>query len=277
MSENVLADPQFNVASILRPFEGFEAVYNGQSVDTPLMFTVNGTALDPLAGTVGYSPKLLKGLSVPYGARIVLWLPIVAGIQVSEAFATSLWYYKWTVSWRLRNVYDFRQSRIPFHYPKQGAGVADTNYPPQTRARVVIPAAVNSIAFTQVAPVAPSSITTTTVLNADITSPNSAAVSLPFLPDGTLGYYQQGLLNPGAVAGEVVASQPLYIPYEIQCEGDELLLGMTRPSSPDVGSAAASGTWAFSGVDGQISLLFGNGSGTAYPDIGVYVSAGSAP
>lgn len=277
MSENVLADPQFNVASILRPFEGFESIYTGISVDTPLMFSQGGTALDPLAGTTGYSPKLLKGLSVPYGARIVLWLPIVSGLQGGQNFSFSFWYYKWTVSWRLRNVYDFRQSRIPFHYPKQGAGVSDTNYPPQTRSRVVLPAAVNSIAFTQVAPVAPSSITTTTVLNADITSPNAAAVSLPLLPDGTLGYYQQGLLNPGDAAGETVASQPLYIPYEIQCEGDELLLGMTRPSSPDVGSAAAAGTWDFAGVDGQISLLFGNGSGKPYPDIGVYVSAGSAP
>lgn len=265
MSENVLADPQFNLVSILRPFEGFEAVYQGQSVDKPLMFSQGGVALDSLAGTTGYSPKLLKGLSVPFGARVVLWLPLVYGFNV-----TNLWYYKWNITWRLRNVFDFRQSRIPFHYPKQGVGVPDTG-----SSRVVIPASVNQLAYTQTPPPFSAPTQTTTALNSDIVAPHYIATSLPLLPDSTNGQYQQGLLPATSTAISPYA--PLYVPYEVQSEGDELLIGVTRTSVADEGGFA-SPTWDFAGADSYMAQLFGAAlRGGPFPDIGVYVSAGSAP
>lgn len=266
MSDNVLADAQFGLVSILRPFDGFESVYSGQSVTKPIMFTVNGEALDSQAGTTGYSPKLLRGLSVPFGSRIVVWLPLAYGFNV-----TNLWYYKWSISWRLRNVYDFRQKRIPFHYPKQGPGVPDTG-----SSRVVIPAAVNQIAYTQLPPGPGSSNpnATTTALNSDTVSPNYIARVLPLLPDGTSGQYQQGILPATSVA--IPPYAPAYVPYEIQCEGDELLIGVTREVVADVGGFSEA-NWNFTTPDQYLSELFGNGTGTSYPDIGVYVSAGSAP
>ena len=36
MAENVLADARFTIQSVLRPFPGFEAVYQGQSFDIPI-------------------------------------------------------------------------------------------------------------------------------------------------------------------------------------------------------------------------------------------------
>jgi hypothetical protein len=267
VSENVLADPQFGLVSILRPFAGFEAVYQGQNVDVPLMFTQGGEALDSLAGTTGYSPKLLRGLSVPFGSRIVIWLPLAFGYNDLVNF----WYYKWTISWRLRNVYDFRQKRIPFHYPKQGPGVPDNASP-----RVVIPAAVNQIAYTQTPPAF--NPDTTTALNVDIVSPHYNVINQPLLPDGSSGQYQQGILP--STSGAMPPYVPSYVPYEIQCEGDELLIGVTRNAVADEGAKENKPTWGFGDnePDRYISDLFGSGVNVGpFVDIGVYVSAGSAP
>lgn len=276
MSENVLADAQFGISSILRPFSGFEGIYQGQACTTPLMFTQGGEALDPLAGTPGYSPKLVRGLSVPYGARVSIWLPAIVGSKPLPSL--DVWYYHWVISWRLRNVYDFRQRRIPFHYPKQGPGQPDTLNPAPT-ARVVIPAASNPIIYTQTQS-SPTGQDITSALATDVAASTAINRTLPLLPDGTLGYFQQGVLNP-ATWGASGAGSVLYIPYEVQAQGDELLIGVSRSATADspVQNPDTEIAWGFAAgeVDARFSDMFGVGSGSAYEDVGVYVLAGSAP
>ena len=53
-SSTVLADAQFGTARILRPYDGFEAVYQGQPASTPIMLSEvvdppGGDPLDPSA------------------------------------------------------------------------------------------------------------------------------------------------------------------------------------------------------------------------------------
>src|SRR5271154_5270739 len=130
MGRTVLADAQYGVVRILRPFAGFEATYTGKSTGgNPIAFTQGGLPLDPLAGQPGYAPTLLRGLSVPIGSRILLWIPaieaVVGGVGVP---------YSYSFAWRYRSVFDYRQNRGPWHYAKQAAGVPDTTAPPGKQA-----------------------------------------------------------------------------------------------------------------------------------------------
>lgn len=272
---HIAADAQFGIVHILRPFSGFEAVYTGQSAIRPIMFTEGGQATDPLAGTTGYSARLIKGLSVPLGARVVLWLPLLVGIIAAPL---AIWNYKWAVTWRLRNTFDFRQSRIPFHLGKQGVGVPDTTVPLANQARVVIPACVQSTLYSQPRPeifsstnnFGPTAINQAELIMVDATNVGAA----PLLPSGVNGFFEQGLSDPATTA-----QNQSYIPYEIQAEGDELLIGVTRDVTADFQTTTAAANWNFAvdQVDHQLSVNFGNGSGTTLPDIGVYVMSGSAP
>lgn len=270
------ADPQFGITKILRPYAGFEAVYTGKVVGVPIMFTEvltppGGKPLDDMAGQPGYSPLLLRGISVPVGSRIIVWLPNIFG---SSNVLNGTWNYDWTFTWRLRSVFDFRQSRIPFHYPKQAPGIPDTLNAPPT-ARVVIPGAVHSMMYTFAKPVVGAPASSPTVsLQADIPSPESTGIPrLPLIPGGANGYYQQGIFDPATSI--ITASGPMYIPFELQSMGDELLIGMTRTTAATNGTGA-SATWNFADVDLIITNLFGAGLGN-FPDIGVYVMMGFAP
>jgi len=267
----VTADAQFGVARILRPFSGFRTVYSGQSVNRQIMLTevldgVGGAALDPAAavGEPGYDPNLVKGLQVPFGARVVVWLPKILPNIEDPALTIR---YKWAFSWRLRNVYDYRNFRTPYQYPKQGAGVPDTT-PGQAGPRIVIPACEQSLAYPQTPqPTAPSARVTTNIRSEDVTT-GAVNVGLPFLPNGASGVLQQGLADPVTVAA---ADFPFYQPVEVQAIGNELLIGLYRDF--DVGPPPTVSTWDFATVDLQIGNLLGDD----FPDIGVYVMVGSAP
>jgi hypothetical protein len=278
MGDSVLVDAQFGIAHILRPYTNFEDDYTGQIVLKPIMMTEGGLPLDPLAGQPGYSAKLVRGLSVPLGARICLWLPIIPSIiTAGSGFAS--WNYKWAITWRLRNVHDFNVSRIPFHYPKQGAGVPDTTVPLAQQARVVIPAAVNPTEYAQPRPeslAGTNNFGPTAIIQADLAAVDATNTgALPLIPGGSNGYLEQGLTDPATTA-----QNQTYIIYEVEAEGDELLIGVTRDANSDFGVANSQPLWEF-GVgqpDHQLSVFLGKGSGASFPDIGVYVMNGtSAP
>lgn len=258
MGEPVLSDPQFSKSFITRPFAGFETVYTALvPATTPVQFTEGGQALDPQAGKPGYDPNLVRGLGVPMGARVLLWIPNVfaqAGVVVIP--------YIWKLTWRLRNVFDFRQSRIPYHYPKQGEGVPDGASP-----RTVIPAANHVIIVNQAEPGGVGVMTQN--VRIEQLRPEPAAVGqdlLPLLPGGGTGVIQQGLLDP-ATFGPNTPFKPLYVPVEVAAAGDELLIGVLRDSG---------GNWDFAGIDLTFANLFGSASGQNLPDIGLYVHVGTS-
>ena len=270
MSQNVLADAQFGIVKILRPYAGFDSqvggasgAYQGKPGGVPIMFTEGGMALDQQAGKPGYDPNLLRGLSVPLGSRLLLWLP---EIETTQANAT----YQWAFFWRLRNTFDFRTSRIPYHYPKQGLGVSDTSSG-SALARVVIPAANHVSIYNGVEPLAGSFLPAAQNIHAEFLATRALLPSQPLLPNGNSGAYQQGLADPGGFFGSL-AFLPAYQPFEIQTLGDELLLGLVKGAPVwDFGSLGAPGD------DFAVSAIFGNGTGKVYPDVGVYALTGTAP
>jgi len=284
MSEVVMADAQFTNARILRPYSGFDAPsgtgsYNGKPPTTPIMFSEGGRALDQLAGTSGYASTLLSGLAVPFGARVQLWLPVITTTSGSP--------YEWSFYWRMRNVFDFRQHGIPFHYPKQVEGAPATlNAPPAGFAvddgpRVIIPAANHVVVYNQGEPPDfPSPSVGVNKAKQERVAAFPGSFALPLLPNGKFGTFQQGVFDPGAFPlpplSTAFAYAPMFDVFDMQATGDELLVGLTRqdtmPSTP----------WNFApplptGADFLVSVLFGTGSGKGIPDLGVYVMLGSAP
>jgi hypothetical protein len=258
-SQHVAVDAQYGIVHTLRPYTDFAHEYQGQSSRTPIMFTEGGVALDPLAGQSGYDPALLRGNPCPEGARIVLWVP-----QIQPADPTTDGQYAWSVTWRYRNLHDARLSRQSWHLPKTGSGVPDG-----ANARVVIPAAKHTIIFNQAEPTP--SITTAggviqTIRPEDFSTRfqgGDTQTNLPLVPGSGTGHYQQGFGSSLFL--------PIYETFDLPAEGDELLIGLYR--------AVASDTWDFTAghADVIVSELFGVGFGQAFPDIGVYLSFGSAP
>jgi len=299
----VLNDPQFGLTAILRPYAGFDGQpaktpgsYEGEDGLYPVMLTEGGNATDALAGQPGYSPWLLRGLAVPFGARISIWIPILNYAGGNDGTR-----YKWFVVWRQRNVFDYRYARIPFHYPRQSAGDQSTlepGYPlgpPAGWPRVVIPAAGHAVIINdpnpddQVSPgllVGSFSSLIQETIRADIrggaTNVFGSDQLYPLLPQTVVGApntpcgeYQQGTINP-SLGGAYIF--PGWLAYEVQAQGDEMLIGVYKDP------ASTSDVWAFTSQadDAQMSRLLGSGYmniGIHYgpfPDIGVYVNIGVA-
>ena len=288
MAETVLADAQFGIEHILRPFAGFESVYQGQSAARQIMLSevvggTGGAALDEQAarGVAGYDPALVKGLAVPLGARVLIWLPKIQPQNLPTAQR-----YNFSIQWRLRNVFDFRQLRTPYHYPKQVPGVPDTTGGPASP-RVVLPVASQTTVYVTAEPSATGPTSTDTVVqNARTESVSVGGIypgainGLPFVPGGATGVLQQGILDPASVIGGGGGAQSgFYQLLETQAAGDELLIGMWRDDSVvadwDFGSPVVGQ------VDSQVSQFLGADvtsiTPTSFPDIGVYVSFGTAP
>jgi hypothetical protein len=271
MGKPVLADAQFGIARILRPYDNFENDYEGVACTTPIQFTEAGRALDQLAGTAGYAGNLVRGLAVPLGSRLLIYVP---GVSVAAAGTPP---YNWIFIWRLRGMADHRRARGPYHIAKQSAGVPDTTGGGSSP-RVVRPSCAHAIVYNNAKPANTNGRVVQDLQVEDIAARPVALSMLlpdmrPLIPGGARGAYQQGLLDPNPVApgAGVLAEVPLYEMFDLQATGDELLIGCYRDTIPD------HATWEFADYDRSISNFFGNGTGATYPDIGVYVMMGSAP
>jgi hypothetical protein len=256
-SKTVLAGPEFGIVHIMRPYRGFEAVYQGQLSTRPIYLCEANKPYDPLAikRTPGIDPHLVAGLPCVFGSRVVIWL---LNLQVNE--------YTLRLVWRFRNLFDHRNSadRVPYHIAKQGPGVPELVVDPGPR--VVIPAAFDTAIYQQTEPANPPAQCHAMINDVEVVSPR---VTLdPLMPDGVRGAVCQGVGDPSGLGGDLT---PRWVQYEVQAAGDELLMSYQRP--------VTFGQWQF--LAGQPDKLFadmlGNGTGVEYPDVGVYVSFGVSP
>jgi len=266
-SKFVTADAQFGNGIILRPFDNFQTVYNGVSALTPIMWSPGGQPLDDAAGQPGYSPHFLKGMAVPLGARVVLWLPVFGTVS------SPINPYSWQLFWRVRNLFDFRQNRVPFHLPKQSPGVADTT-PVTGGPRVLIPACYQSVMYAAAeqmstnAPLAqPQDLHTEYIFNQPNRVMAGGGLVTPLIPGGTKGVIQQGVFDE---VGPTVGN-PSWTEFEVQALGDELLIGMTRTLDLN-----ANPNWVMT-TFGDYDSVLPFARMTISPDWGIYAFVGSAP
>jgi len=256
-----VCDPQFGIVRVLRPYDGFDAIYQDETVaGNAIAFTEDGVALDDLAGETGYDERLVKGLSVPMGARCLLWLPNIVWRDGADTYP-----YIYTLYWRYRNVFDYRQRyRPPYHLTKQGAGVAETIV--DVGPRVVLPASAPSVMYIQpegaTSPGLP--ITTQNLHHENFRQVGAALNANVLNPDGNFGALQQGIVASSLLGAHL---RPSFTVYEVTAAGDELLLLVNREDP-----AGTETDWDFVGVDAPFLAQFEN-----LPDIGVYVSVGVSP
>lgn len=257
-----MADARFSKAFILRPYVDFEDDYQGDPAARPVMFSEQQKALDDQAGEPGYDPNLVRGLTVPVGARCLIWLPTTKWFIDDDGGGDRP--YQWNVAWRMRNVFDYRKDRKRYHYPKQSAGFP---YQGDGSARVVIPAAVQSIVYNDPAPTDAQATAFHKEFTEVIQMWADGRSFRPYVPGKKEGVVEQGVvaINPGKTN-----AVPSYALHEVQGSGDELLIAARRDIS-EVDN------WDFDGVDENFSIAFGRGSGRQFPDLGVYVLMGSAP
>lgn len=255
---------QNSYAHIVRPFADFTTVYQGESSARWIMLQEGNNPLDPSAGQDGYAPGLLRGLRVPFGARITMWFPHI----YTETTPANPYRYRWM--YRLRNLFESQVQRGPWHLTEV-AGVTDTT-PVTGGPRTLKPAVYRSFCLPQAEP---SQIDTTQgsreqfhTRPADVDPISGNPSALPLLPDGTsVGVVQQGVLDP-ADFGPVAAGMPSFVAVSDIALGDEILFAVSRDTT-------IAATWDFAspgGVDLRLSRYFAGS-----PTIGIYVFIGKIP
>jgi hypothetical protein len=255
MAQTVMADAQFSIVKTLVPCVGWETLFSGtRASEHPIFLSENGLRYDTNAGKPGYAPHLIRGLSVPVGSRIILWLPQIPTFPRSTPGERS---YTFHIGWRLRNLFDYRTGRIPYHLARQAEGEPETVTDPGTR--VVLPAAGHSIVYNKTQPTFPAS-----VINEVIGE--ELMIGHPEMfghhPDDVI---QQGLFDS---ASYPFAADPSFMTYDLRAMGDEMLISITRPYD----KASNFNDWDWTDWDRGLHAFF-SGSSAA----GVYAMIGSAP
>lgn len=255
-------DPRFGIIRVLRPYAGFETIYEGQSASgatpVPIMLSEAGIELDDQAGTPGYDPSLVRGLPIPQGAKVVLWVPDV----VATVLGLGTSQYKYWIIWRARNTADYRRSRTPYHFPKQIEGVAETGVDPGPR--VIIPGAMQSVVYNQTE-VAAGAVQTQQA-HAENIAFGGPTMELPLNSDGLRGVIQQGVLATAAVNRH---TRPSWWEHKLtdDARGDELLIAVTRN---DIGAAHPNWEFGAGGADAAFAAFYG----TVFTDLGLQVIVG---
>lgn len=281
MSENTIVTAHQSVTRVLKPFRGFEATYQGELRSFPIAMP---GSLDFRAGKPGFDPNLLAGVPVPLGTRLTLWFP--QPTQAIEGQAVRP--YEYRIVWRLRTPVDVQIAQqqtgtpnnpdgLSFHLPSAAPGIPNTAVAPPTR--VLIPAALSSIAYEQAEPVTTFTDGVTN-LRGERLLVEGALYGLgggPIIPGGAAiaadrGWVGQGYL-PSLPDFDGSYGAPFYMPYQTDAFGDEFIILVNRQSD-EIGA-----TWDFTpgGPDGQFSQFYGTNGGARepIPALGILVITGS--
>lgn len=266
-----MSDPKFSALRVLKPFRGFEAQYSGKLVTLfDILLHPEGIYKDYVAGQPGYDPNLARGLQVPIGSRVILWMPKIFWIDYTVSEVPVLQPYSYSIIWRLRSLADNQHNPVyPWHIATQLSGLPETAVDPG--ARFVIPAAESAIIYNSADPatfIAPA----IQDLRAERFNVQGNASHVSVNTAGGSAVVQQGVLP--ATFGGLDRRYPAWNAYETQAVGDEMLISVRRESLP------VATTWDFSSPDGAdlpFSEFYGAGfSGGPFPFLGVYAMVGTS-
>ena len=266
-----MVDAQLTNVRVLKPFLGFEKVYQGKNGAVPIAFP--GVRDDrAVSKKPGFDPNLLAGAVVPEGARVLLWIPMafVPDPQSIDPFR----FYTYRLAWRFNNLGDFRNppartSRKPYHFPRQSPGAPDTTGG-LSLPRATLPASWHSIGYEETEP-----MTGPGTLNIRVEGIVPRLDTLtefiqPLLADGASAVIQQGVFDPATSGG---ANMPVFVPFWTDAEADEIIILVNRvdPTLP----------WDFTdpALDLAFSNVYGTGNGLhpVFRDVGIYLQTGTTP
>jgi len=261
MSETVLSDAQMSMVLPLKPFQGFEDVYQGAEGTVPIAFP--GT-LDPEAGKEGFAAGLLAGIPVPLGGRLLIMIPMPI-----HALGDPSANYAYQFVFRIRNQRDVNRKieaglqPSAYHLPSEQLGRRLTESMGGTKL-FFIPGASDVEAFEQTEPA--SGAASVNVVQQRYVPKITAPWVQPLTPDGSSGVWQQGVYDRSDATNP---SGPTFAPIFLDALGDELLILCYKVDGA---------TWDFNseGADASFSDTFGNGSGALEynPNIGILISTG---
>jgi hypothetical protein len=263
-----MIDAQIDFPKILKPIPNFEALYQGQPGQRVIAFP-GGIDQNSEAGIPGYASNLQRGVEVPFGARLVIWIPICADVFGIEIV------YRYRFIWRLRNVTDYRLQRRPYHLPDQRYGIPDSTVVPPAP-RYVVPSGSQQIIYEQVEPDNnPNSTAAGTVRLRnqwfEVRGGTLNGGSPPLDQAGNETVFSQGVMDPAVFSG--AAGWPLFNVFRCDAEGDELIILCTRGDTTD--------PWDFQagGWDNGFANLYGTGNSSheSLPNVGIYVFSGINP
>ena len=283
----VVVEPRLVRARVLRPWLGFETLYEGTAATTPVSFyEISADAndaiqvLDDLAGHLGYDDKLERFVPTPLGSRLTLWIPYCVYF---DGDVTVEQIYDYTFHWRIRNTETYAQHLLTGkpgrgYHSERLAGFDEPGRPPVER--VAVPCATNSIIIEQQE--AAGSLQQRSNVRRERLRVIAAAADtayLAILPDGTPAIRQQGVYDNGNNLGAPpeIGQSELYLKVDMDAAGDELLVQATRYDAFE----AQPGVWAFGAADAPFSNVYGvNVGGVAHVQptgSGIYLFYGSAP
>ncbi len=263
MSGAVLSDAQMGLYVPLRPFDGFESVYQGQAATVPIAFP---GVLDINAGKEGFADNLLAGFPVPLGGRLNIWIPMAI-----HALGAPDDTYAYQLIWRIRNQHDVVEAiaagRQPtaYHLPSEQLGRRENEAILATRPYYLIPGASDVEVFEQSEP--GSGAATLNVLQQRYLPKITDPWVRPLTPTGQNGIWQQGVYQ--STTG-VNPSGPTWVPLWLDACGDELMILAYKTGEEP---------WDFAseGADASFSDTFGSGSGSQpiNRNIGILISTGT--
>jgi hypothetical protein len=263
-ARRTLPEPQAGLTAVLQPYVGFTADYQGQAGTIPIMFTPGGRAArDPMAGKPGYDPNLVAGYSVPMSSRILVMMPNAYVFRDAGGISHL---YNWYFIWRQRNVKDFRDSRLAFHYPKQAPGAGGNSVMPAMFQSVVYqdpgPKVVQTLSNGVVASPAFHTVFVEAYVPQTNRSPASNFVmERPFLPGGARGVVEQGILPITTDNG-----MPAFVAVDLTCLGDDLIIACTKNEIANWNFTAGNPDFGFQQLFAQ-----------SQPDIGIFVNPVISP
>lgn len=263
MAQTVVNEGQSSIVRFLKPFSGFEQIYQGKPSSQPVAFP-GGLDLYAQKKAVGYDPDLSAGMTVPLGALVRIWIPLT----ISGGTVLSL--YQYQIIWRLRTVADFVtgqstgqvssvQAYSGYHLGIDPFGQPDATDANNKLKRYFLPGAMQTAAFPQAQPSGPLAGQPGVVqLQGQVLQPiATSSWKPPLTPAGRDAAWQQGVYpdaNP-------LAFGPAFVMYEFEAMGDEMAILASRSD------ATEDTTWDFTTSEGDgdkpFSTTYGNNAGAS--------------
>lgn len=261
--------PLYSTARILRPFSGFERVYQGKSAAFPIAMP---GGLDFEAINPDYDPGLLDMIPVPMGSRIYLWIPLTFTSDTENPDPVVV--YSYQIIWRLRNIEEANESAdFPDDQKKLYSIRNRTQGVPAvgTTPRVLVPCAMDTVAYEQQEPATSYTNATVNLRGYTVIPTGAVFQNSPLLPSGGFGAFGQG--NTGAAVAGNSASGPGWMAFETIAKGNEMAIVAQRAT---VGLGAK---WDFTSntADQPFSNVYGtdNGHHAEIPGMGIQVITGT--
>lgn len=327
--KSVLVVPEFGIVKVLRGYSDFEDQYQGKRIQgnviwlsdrkdgkdpqAAVAFKKLQSEVDKNGGVIpgggltsndtAINPWFQRGLPVPLGSTVIVYLPYAAGVGTQGEVTYPL-PFQYVVAWRNRSSSVNALQRQPYHSAFDGlgepddgrnaaftaTGVASPIFSGQATARRVIQAFWDPLRYAQTEPAAGDLSVEDVWANSFRTNPSGDLTLAPQPP--LFPYFKTvppapnptyGSLGQGAIKNNTLDRYPNYVPVSLKAKGDEMMIGVMMDTSATISIPTFdfdNNAFLLSVFFGRSGYVTGNAS-LATPlkqnkSLGVFVTTGSS-